>query len=471
MKKKLPLYTDRQVISNSVSLPPVIASVPSTDSPVVATAYIETYGCQMNISDTELMAGILSKVGYQMVDQAETANVILINTCAIREKAEEKVFHRLQHLNGLKRRKPDTILGVCGCMAQHLRQQIITAAPFVDIILGPDAYRSLPLAIQTVRSKDPFVGLKLDKGEDYADLPPIRKDGVRAWLTIQRGCDKMCTFCVVPFTRGRERSIVLPQLVDECYRLVAQGFKEVVLLGQTVNSYHDGENHFGALLIALNQIQGLERIRFTSPHPSDASEPMISAMAACEKVCEQIHLPLQSGSGRVLQVMKRTYTPDEYRLLVNQMREIMPNLAISTDIIVGFCGETEAEFQQTYDMMAEIRYDSAFMFKYSDREGTWAHKSLIDDVPEKIKAERLKLIIDQQYQISDQINQGHIGQIVEVLIEGKSKKSADDFFGKTRSFKTTVFPRKKAKVGDIVEVKIHTATAQTLIGDIVSVVG
>ncbi len=463
MKKQLPLYTNKQNYDD-----PTFLVAPSY-SQMTATAYIETYGCQMNISDSELMAGILSNIGYQMVNNAETADVILINTCAIRENAEEKVFHRLKHLNSLKRRKPDIVLGVCGCMAQHLRQQIIDAAPFVDIILGPDAYRSLPQAIQTVRSKDPFVGLKLDKSEDYADLSPIRKDGVRAWLTIQRGCDKMCTFCVVPFTRGRERSIALSKLVDECYQLVHEGFKEVVLLGQTVNSYHDGQNDFGDLLISLNEIDGLERIRFTSPHPSDASEPMISAMASCEKVCQQIHLPLQSGSTRILRTMKRTYTADEYRSLVNRMRKLMPNLAISTDIIVGFCGETEADFQKTYDMMAEIRYDSAFMFKYSDRDGTRAHRSLIDDVAEKVKVERLQLIIDQQYKISRQINQTYIGKVVEVMIEGESKKSSEDFFGKTKSFKTTVFPRRNTKVGETVEVKIHTATAQTLIGDIVSV--
>ena len=326
------------------------------------------------------MAGILSSIGYYLLDEAEEADVILINTCAIRENAEEKVFHRLQHLNSIKRRKPDMVLGVCGCMAQHLRQQILEAAPFVDIILGPDSYRSLPQAIHAARSKDPFVGLKLDRSEDYADLAPIRQDGVLAWLTIQRGCDKMCTFCVVPFTRGRERSISVPILVEECHRLVDAGFKEIVLLGQTVNSYQVGKHDFGDLLVALNRVEGLRRIRFTSPHPSDASEPMIEAMANCDKVCQQIHLPLQSGSTRVLQAMRRTYTADEYRDLVARMRDRMPNLAMSTDIIVGFCGETEENFQQTYNMMAEIRYDSAFMFKYSDREGTLAHKSLTDDV-------------------------------------------------------------------------------------------
>ena len=461
MRKKLPLY-------NSVQTATTPLGEEIVSSQVMGTAYIETYGCQMNISDSELMAGILSSIGYYLLDQAEEADVILINTCAIRENAEEKVFHRLQHLNSIKRRKPDIVLGVCGCMAQHLRQKILEAAPFVDIILGPDAYRSLPQAIHAARSKDPFVGLKLDRSEDYADLAPIRQDGVRAWLTIQRGCDKMCTFCVVPLTRGRERSISVPILVEECHRLVDEGFKEIVLLGQTVNSYQAGKHDFGDLLVALNRVEGLRRIRFTSPHPSDASEPMIEAMANCNKVCQQIHLPLQSGSTRVLRAMRRTYTADEYRDLVARMRDRMPNLAISTDIIVGFCGETEENFQQTYSMMAEIRYDSAFMFKYSDREGTLAHKSLTDDVPEKVKIERLQRIIEQQYQISHQINQTLIGKTVEVLVEGESKRSTNDFFGRTRSFKTTVFPRPNANVGDIVPVQINSATAKTLIGNVVS---
>ncbi|HHZ91493.1 TPA: tRNA (N6-isopentenyl adenosine(37)-C2)-methylthiotransferase MiaB [Candidatus Poribacteria bacterium] len=457
MKNPLPLY-------NRTSISDVQSDLLQSNG----TAYIETYGCQMNVSDSELMAGILTRAGYKMTDDAESANVILINTCAIRENAEEKVLNRLKHLNAIKRRNPNMVLGICGCMAQHMRTLVLDAAPYIDLVLGPDAYRSLPQAIASAKAKDTFVNLKLDKSEDYADLAPIRKDGIRAWLTIQRGCDKMCTFCVVPFTRGRERSLSVPMLVREIKFLVDEGFKEVVLLGQTVNSYHDGTHNFGDLLFAINQVEGIERIRFTSPHPSDATKPMIDAIASCKKVCKQIHLPLQSGSTRILSDMHRTYTVDEYRELVFNLRNQIPNLAISTDIIVGFCGETEEDFQQTHDLMGEMRYDSAFMFKYSDRDGTLANRTLEDNVPEEEKIRRLQSIIDLQYRISHEINQERVGQTVEILVEGESRKSEADYFGKDDTFKTTVFPRQNTKIGDTVNIKVHTATAHTLIGDVIS---
>ena len=457
MKNPLPLY-------NRTSISDVQSDLLQSNG----TAYIETYGCQMNVSDSELMAGLLTRAGYKMTDDAESANVILINTCAIRENAEEKVLNRLKHLNAIKRRNPNMVLGICGCMAQHMRTLVLDAAPYIDLVLGPDAYRSLPQAIASAKAKDTFVNLKLDKSEDYADLAPIRKDGIRAWLTIQRGCDKMCTFCVVPFTRGRERSLSVPMLVREIKFLVDEGFKEVVLLGQTVNSYHDGTHNFGDLLFAINQVEGIERIRYTSPHPSDATKPMIDAIASCKKVCKQIHLPLQSGSTRILSDMHRTYTVDEYRELVFNLRNQIPNLAISTDIIVGFCGETEEDFQQTHDLMGEMRYDSAFMFKYSDRDGTLANRTLEDNVPEEEKIRRLQSIIDLQYRISHEINQERVGQTVEILVEGESRKSEADYFGKDDTFKTTVFPRQNTKIGDTVNIKVHTATAHTLIGDVIS---
>jgi len=457
MKNPLPLY-------NRTSISDVQSDLLQSNG----TAYIETYGCQMNVSDSELMAGILTRAGYKMIDDAKSANVILINTCAIRENAEEKVLNRLKHLNAIKRRNPNMVLGICGCMAQHMRTLVLDAAPYIDLVLGPDAYRSLPQAIASAKAKDTFVNLKLDKSEDYADLAPIRKDGIRAWLTIQRGCDKMCTFCVVPFTRGRERSLSVPMLVREIKFLVDEGFKEVVLLGQTVNSYHDGTHNFGDLLFAINQVEGIERIRFTSPHPSDATKPMIDAIASCKKVCKQIHLPLQSGSTRILSDMHRTYTVDEYRELVFNLRNQIPNLAISTDIIVGFCGETEEDFQQTHDLMGEMRYDSAFMFKYSDRDGTLANRTREDNVPEEEKIRRLQSIIDLQYRISHEINQKRVGQTVEILVEGESRKSEADYFGKDDTFKTTVFPRQNTKIGDTVNIKVHTATAHTLIGDVIS---
>ncbi len=439
--------------------------------------YIETYGCQMNVSDSELMAGILTQSGHQTVTHIDDADVVLVNTCAIRENAETKVINRLQHLNHRKRRHPELIIGVCGCMAQHLRDRLLEAAPYIDLVMGPDAYRNLPIALDSLTrgeeahvsltDRDPFLGLRLDKTEDYADIAPIRKDGIRAWLTIQRGCDKMCTFCIVPFVRGRERSLPLKLLVEDVEKLVDQGFKEVVLLGQTVNSYHDNGSDFGELLFAVGEVNGLERVRFTSPHPADATDSMIDAMANCPTVCKHLHLPLQSGSTTVLKRMRRTYTAEEYRTLVAKLRERIPNIALSTDIIVGFSGETDQEFEQTYQMMTDIRYDSAFMFKYSEREGTLAHKALPDDVPETVKGQRLKQIIELQEQISADINTTAIGETVTVLVEGESRREADKYHGKTDGFKTTVFPKTDSKIGDIVNVRIDSTTAHTLIGQII----
>ena len=439
--------------------------------------YIETYGCQMNVSDSELMAGILTQSGHQTVTHIDEADVVLVNTCAIRENAETKVINRLKHLNHRKRRQPELIIGVCGCMAQHLRDRLLEAAPYVDLVMGPDAYRNLPVALDSLtggveahvslKDRDPFLGLRLDKSEDYADIAPIRKEGIRAWLTIQRGCDKMCTFCIVPFVRGRERSLPLKRLVEDVEKLVDQGFKEVVLLGQTVNSYRDNGSDFGELLYAIGEVNGLERLRFTSPHPADATESMIDAMANSPTVCKHLHLPLQSGSTPVLERMRRTYTAEEYRELVSKLRERIPDITLSTDVIVGFCGETDAEFRQTYQMMADIRYDSAFMFKYSEREGTLAHKALPDDVPEVEKAERLKQIIELQEQISAEINTTTVGDTVAVLVEGESRREADKYYGKTDGFKTTVFPKADSEIGGVVNVRIHNTTAHTLIGQIV----
>ena len=463
MNPKIPIKTQLPLYKAAPTLEPV--NMPQAQA--ARRVYIETYGCQMNVSDSELMSGILTRNGYEMVDRLENANVVLLNTCAIRENAEEKVLNRLVHLHHRKRRQLDLVLGVCGCMAQHMQTKLIDAAPYVDFVLGPDAYRNLPMAINSVTTGDPFLGLKLDKGEDYADIAPIRKEGIRAWLTIQRGCDKMCTFCIVPFVRGRERSIPMHLLVDNVKRLVDEGFKEVVLLGQTVNSYNDGTHNFGDLLFAMSEVEGIERIRFTSPHPSDATDALIEAMASCDKVCNQIHLPLQSGSTRVLKTMRRTYTAEAYRELVAKMRDRIPNLSISTDVIVGFCGETETDFMETYNLMAEIHYDSAFMFKYSSREGTLAHKTLDDDVSDEEKGRRLKEIIKLQEGISLEINQGLIGETVEVLVEGESRRDPDRYQGKTDGFKTTVFPKEDSEIGDLVCVKVESVTAHTLIGSMV----
>ena len=462
-KSSLPIYNS----GPPVQLPEMNVCSEGVNGHSARNVYIETYGCQMNVSDSELMAGILTQAGHRTVSDIDDADVILLNTCAIRENAETKVINRLVHLNHRKRRERNLIIGVCGCMAQHLRDKLLHAAPYVDIVLGPDAYRNLPMALNAVVHGDPFLGLQLDKQEDYSDIAPIRKDGIRAWLTIQRGCDKMCTFCIVPFVRGRERSLPLTLLTEDVKRLVDEGFKEIVLLGQTVNSYFDGDHDFGELLWSIAEVDGVERVRFTSPHPADATDSMIDAIQNCPQVCPQLHLPLQSGSTQVLKRMRRTYTAEEYRKLVSKLRERIPHIALSTDIIVGFCGETEDDFKQTYKLMQDIRFDSAFMFKYSDRDGTLANKMLTDDVPEAEKASRLNQIIELQENISAEINQAAVGTTVPVLVEGDSRRDTEQYHGKTDSFKTTVFPKENAQIGDIVNVAIRSATAHTLIGKIV----
>lgn len=469
-RSSLPLYTpsspslpDKKLLYKNTDL----NNNRSNDSGLSSrNVYIETYGCQMNVSDTELMSGILTQAGHRTVSHIDDADVILLNTCAIRENAEIKVINRLVHLNHRKRRKEDLIIGVCGCMAQHLRDKLLEAAPYVDLVMGPDGYRDLPMALNAVVTGDPFLSLQLDKNEDYADIAPIRKEGIRAWLTIQRGCDKMCTFCIVPFVRGRERSIPLDILTDDVKRLVDEGFKEIVLLGQTVNSYNDSQHDFGELLWRIAGVDGVERVRFTSPHPADATDSMIDALENCPEVCKQLHLPLQSGSTRVLENMRRTYTVEQYRDIVHKLRERVPQIALSTDVIVGFCGETEEDFKQTHKLMEEIRFDTAFMFKYSDREGTLANKMLSDDVPESEKARRLNQIIDLQEGISADINTASIGTTVPVLIEGNSRRNDKEYHGKSDTFKTTVFPKENAKIGDIVDVTIQSTTAHTLIGEI-----
>ena len=427
--------------------------------------YIETYGCQMNIADTELLIGLLKPYGYESTQQIAQADVILLNTCAIRENAEEKVLNRLNALAHHKVRRPGVRLGLTGCMVQHQREQLLDKAPFLDLILGPDAYRTLPILLDQEDKDDPLVSVRLDRDETYADISPAHGEGVRAWVTIMRGCDKFCTFCIVPYVRGRERSVPAEALLKQVRELADQGYKEVVYLGQTVNAYRDGECDFGALLRHTAKIDGIERIRFTSPHPSDMSEAVIEAMATCPKVMPYVHLPLQSGSNRVLERMERGYTIEEYAVLVDRLRTAMPGIAFSTDIIVGFPGEEKEDFQATYDFMTEMRYDSAFMFKYSAREGTKAYKWQ-ETLSEEEKGRRLEEIIGLQERISGEINQHSVGQTVEVLVQGPAKKQKDWLVGKNRPFKTVVFPGNGAQPGDLVPVKVSSATAHTLVGTV-----
>jgi tRNA-2-methylthio-N6-dimethylallyladenosine synthase len=423
--------------------------------------YIETYGCQMNLADTELIVGLLKPHGYEPTQVAAQADVILLNTCAIRERAEERVLRRLGELVCHKTRRPGVLLGLTGCMAQHHRERLLDKAPFLDLVLGPDAYRNLPALLVQEDKDEPLVSVRLDRDETYAGITPAR--GVRAWVTVIRGCDKFCTFCIVPYVRGRERSVPLAALLAQVRELATRGYKEVVYLGQTVNAYRDGDRDFAELLWRTAEVDGIERIRFTSPHPADMSERVIEAMATCPKLAPYLHLPLQAASNRVLERMERGYTVEQYAALVERLRAAVPGLALSTDIIVGFPGEEEIDFRATCDFMAEIRYDSAFMFKYSAREGTKAHK-WGETLSEEEKGRRLQETITLQERISAEINQQTIGQTVEVLVEGPAKRQEGWLAGKSGQFKTVVFPSTGARPGDVVPVGVISATAHTLVG-------
>jgi tRNA-2-methylthio-N6-dimethylallyladenosine synthase len=426
--------------------------------------YIETYGCQMNLADTELLIGLLKPHGYEPTQVAAQADVILLNTCAIREHAEERVLGRLGELVHHKSRRPGVRLGLTGCMAQHHREKLLDKAPFLDLVLGPDAYRNLPALLAQEDKDEPLVAVRLDRDETYADITPVRGEGVRAWVTVMRGCDKFCTFCIVPYVRGRERSVPIDALLAQVRELADQGYREVVYLGQTVNAYRDGDYDFSDLLRRTAAIDGLERIRFTSPHPSDMSERVIEAMATCAKIVPYLHLPLQTASNRVLERMERGYTVEQYAALVERLRAAVPELAFSTDIIVGFPGEEETDFRTTYGFMAEMRYDSAFMFKYSARDGTKAYK-WGETLPEEEKGRRLQEIITLQERISGEINRQSIGQTVEVLVEGPAKRQEGWLAGKSGQFKTVVFPGSGARPGDLLPVRVVSATAHTLVGE------
>jgi tRNA-2-methylthio-N6-dimethylallyladenosine synthase len=426
----------------------------------VRRVYVETYGCQMNVADTELIMGTLGQHGYARVESPDEADVILLNTCAIREHAEERVIGRLGALARHKDRSGVKI-GITGCMAQHLRSVIQERAPHVDLLVGPDGYRHLP-ALLGDDDTDPHVGLRLDPSETYEDLPVARTSGVRAWVTIMRGCDRFCTFCVVPYVRGRERSLPGPVLQEQVRAAVADGAREVVLLGQTVNAYRHEDWDFARLLRKLSTIDGLERLRFTSPHPAEMNDRVIDAMVDCPAVAPQLHLPVQSGSDRVLERMARDYTVAEYEDLVARLRDRVPGLALSTDVIVGFPGETDDDFAATAALIERVRYDSAFHFKYSARSGTRAYE-WADDVPEATKAARLEAVIGLQEGIGAEINGAVLGETVEVLVEGPARRQEGWMAGKTPQLKTAVFPG-PADVGTVVSVRVDATTAHTLRG-------
>jgi tRNA-2-methylthio-N6-dimethylallyladenosine synthase len=432
-------------------------------TPTQPRVYLESFGCQMNIADSQTVAAILRRAGYVTASAPGDADVILVNTCAIRDHAEERVLGRLSDLARLKHSHPELKLGLLGCMAQHNRAALIGKAPWLDLIAGPDSYRRLPELLGH-SAFDAAVDLRLDRSETYADISPEYEAGVRAYVTAMRGCDKFCAFCVVPYVRGRERSVPPADIVREVRGLAARGVKEIVLLGQTVNAYQFQDTGFGELLRMVGAIDGIERIRFTSPHPSDLTEPVIEAMSSEPKVQPQLHLPVQSGSDRVLAAMNRGYTVDNYLRLVERLRAAIEDLALSTDIIVGFHGEDEGDFRATLALMRTIAYDSAFTFKYSVREHTRAYK-LGDTVSEAEKSRRLAEVIALQEAISFERNRALVGRDFPVLVEGPARRGQAMLAGKTPQFKTAVFPAgPSTRAGDTVRVRVETVTAHSLIG-------
>ncbi|OSZ78814.1 tRNA (N6-isopentenyl adenosine(37)-C2)-methylthiotransferase MiaB [Chitinophagaceae bacterium IBVUCB1] len=438
--------------------------------------YIESYGCQMNFSDSEIVASILHEEGFGATRNLDDANLVFINTCSIREKAEQTVRNRLQAFKKMKDEKPGMLIGVLGCMAERLKAKFLEEEKLVDIVVGPDAYRSLPALITEAEGGQKTVNVLLSREETYADISPVRLDsnGVTAFVSIMRGCNNMCTFCVVPFTRGRERSRDNLSIVAECQDLFNRGFREVTLLGQNVDSYYhttaSGEEiTFAKLLEQVALVSPLLRIRFSTSHPKDITDDVLHTMAKYENICEYIHLPVQSGNTRILQHMNRTYTREWYLAKVKRIREIMPDCGLSTDVISGFCTETEAEHQDTLNLMEQCRFDMAYMFSYSERPGTLAARRYEDDVPEDVKKRRLEEIINLQNKHSRESYKNDIGKTFKVLIEGDSKRSDADWCGRNTQNKMVVFPKGNYQLnkGDYVNVKINTATSATLIGEIV----
>ncbi|WP_234573151.1 tRNA (N6-isopentenyl adenosine(37)-C2)-methylthiotransferase MiaB [Rhodohalobacter sp. 614A] len=426
--------------------------------------YIETYGCQMNFADSEIVNSILMKEGMEPVHSAEEADVIFVNTCSIRENAETKVWNRLKEFRSLKKDKGDLTVGVLGCMAERIRDQIIDQEQLVDIVVGPDAYRDIPNLLAEVDDGRKAVNVLLSLEETYADISPVRTsdNGVSAFVSIMRGCDNMCAFCVVPFTRGRERSRPLKSILNEIKQLSEQGYKEVTLLGQNVNSYKYEDIDFTRLMDEASKVDPEIRFRFSSPHPKDFPEPLLHLIAERPNLCNYIHIPAQSGSSTTLERMRRPYTREQYLDLVERMREIIPDVSLSTDIIAGFCDETDEEHKDTVSLMKIVEYDLAYMFAYSERERTLAHRKYEDNVPEEVKKRRLSEIIQQQMNIQQKNNKLEIGKRHLVLAEGESKRSSEQLSGRTDTNKMVVFDRRDFQKGDYVEVEITDCTSATL---------
>ena len=440
--------------------------------------YIESYGCQMNFSDSEIVASILNEHGFGATRDSQEADLVLLNTCSIREKAEQTVRKRLTEFRKMKQAKPGLLIGILGCMAERLKSQLLEEEKLVDMVVGPDAYRSLPALIEEAETGQKTVNVLLSRDETYADISPMRLDsnGISAFVSIMRGCNNMCSFCVVPFTRGRERSRDVTSILQESRDLFERGFKEVTLLGQNVDSYYWVEEAsgtvvtFAGLLEAVARISPLLRVRFSTSHPKDITEGVLQTMARYDNICNYIHLPLQSGNTRVLQMMNRTYTREWYLAKVDRIREVLPGCGISSDMITGFCSETEEEHADTISLMEYARYDMSYMFFYSERPGTLAARRYADDIPLEVKKRRLTEIVEVQNRLSLESNRRDIGKTVQVLIEGDSKRSDREWRGRSGENKVTVFPKQahtETQKGDYVNVLVHSCTQATLIGSIV----
>lgn len=437
--------------------------------------YIESYGCAMNFNDSEIIASILHGVGYGATKDIEEANLILINTCSIRDKAEQTIRHRLMHFKGFKKRNRTMLVGVMGCMAERLKEKLLEEEKLVDIVMGPDSYRTLPALIAEAESGQKSVNVLLSRDETYADINPVRLDGngVSSFVSITRGCNNMCSFCVVPFTRGRERSRDADSIVREARELFENGYREVTLLGQNVDSYR-WENEqtnelvtFANLMERVALIDPLLRVRFSTSHPKDITDDVLHVIARHHNICNYIHLPIQSGSTRVLQLMNRTYTKEWYLHKVKRIMEIIPGCGLSTDIITGFCTETEDDHQETIDIVKQCKFDLAYMYAYSERPGTLAARRYADDIPEEVKSRRLSEIIDVHRINSHNSNLADVGMVYDVLVEGPSKKNSDDYCGRTDKNKMVVFPKGASQKCDYVKVLITGCTSGTLLGELI----
>ena len=429
--------------------------------------FIETYGCQMNAGDSEIVVSIMQEHGYRYTENINEADIVLINTCSIRDNAEQRIWGRLSAMRQIKKRKPSLIVGIIGCMAERLKEQLIEKGTGVDIVAGPDSYRSLPDLVRTAEDGSKGINVELSKEETYAEIAPVRLDrnGVSAFIAIMRGCNNFCSYCVVPYTRGRERSRDCNTIVAEARTLFENGYREVTLLGQNVNSYCFGEVGFPELMAMVAEISPLLRVRFATSHPKDISDRLLEVMARYENICKAIHLPAQSGSNTMLEKMNRKYTREWYLERIAAIRRYMPDCAITTDLISGFCGETLEDHQATLSLMREVGYAGAFMFKYSERPDTFSARHFADDISEEEKTRRLNEVIALQNQLSIVSNEAEVGLIRQVLVEGTSKRSEEQLCGRTSQNKMVVFDRGNHSAGDYVTVKITGCSSATLFGE------